>query len=185
MIRKCMTKGIVNLTAPDEQRAAFAARLRSFTADRGMAGKIAAATNTSLQAVRRWAAGETEPSRDKLVAMANYLGVTHQWLIAGELPKWKSELSTELVRLNDPPYTLVLQTVEGLFEWLEGEGVAYPIPAAQIRDLIEALSEQAHQENKQKDSEGRSGEESGKSPENLDIGQYSKLLRVAARIRKG
>ena len=53
-----------------------------------MAGKIAEETNTSVQAVRRWAAGETEPSRDKLVAMANYLGVTLQWLIAGQQPKW-------------------------------------------------------------------------------------------------
>jgi phage repressor protein C with HTH and peptisase S24 domain len=65
-------------------RAGFAARLQLVVQQWPSADRLAKATGVSPSAFRKWLKGVAEPSRDRLVALAEAAGVNVSWLAQGE-----------------------------------------------------------------------------------------------------
>jgi phage repressor protein C with HTH and peptisase S24 domain len=70
-------------TAAADQ-AGFAARLQLIVQQWPSADRLAKATGVSPSAFRKWLKGVAEPSRDRLVALAEAAGVNVSWLAQGE-----------------------------------------------------------------------------------------------------
>lgn len=68
-------------------RAAFAGRLRTILGHWPSADRLARAVGVSPSAFRKWLKGEAEPSRERLVALADAAGVSIAWLARGEGPE--------------------------------------------------------------------------------------------------
>ncbi len=68
-------------------RHAFAARLRLILQHWPSADRLARAVGVSPSAFRKWLKGEAEPSRERLVALADAAGVGIAWLASGEGPE--------------------------------------------------------------------------------------------------
>src|SRR3954471_21408051 len=67
-------------------RTAFIARLQAILRHWPSADRLARATGVSPSAFRKWLRGEAEPSRERLVALAQASGVSVGWLVSGEGP---------------------------------------------------------------------------------------------------
>jgi phage repressor protein C with HTH and peptisase S24 domain len=65
-------------------QAGFAARLKLIVQQWPSAYRLAKATGVSPSAFRKWLKGVAEPSRDRLVALAEAAGVNVSWLAQGE-----------------------------------------------------------------------------------------------------
>jgi phage repressor protein C with HTH and peptisase S24 domain len=76
---------ISDSTAAD--RAAFVSRLRVILRHWPSADRLARATGVSPSAFRKWLKGEAEPSRERLVALAEAAAVSVGWLARGEGPE--------------------------------------------------------------------------------------------------
>jgi phage repressor protein C with HTH and peptisase S24 domain len=78
-----------NLTSIPQtgERAAFIVRLQAILRHWPSADRLARATGVSPSAFRKWLRGEAEPSRERLVALAQAAGVTVGWLASGEGPE--------------------------------------------------------------------------------------------------
>lgn len=63
---------------------AFIARLQDVVRHWPSADRLARATGVSPSAFRKWLRGDAEPSRERLVALAQAAGVSVGWLAAGE-----------------------------------------------------------------------------------------------------
>ncbi len=70
-----------------DDRAAFIARLQAIVRHWPSADRLARATGVSPSAFRKWLRGEAEPSRERLVSLAQAAGVTAGWLASGEGPE--------------------------------------------------------------------------------------------------
>lgn len=129
-----MSKGSAQLSVESENREAFAKRVSEFTSIRGNLALASRETGASKAAISNWAKGETEPSRDYLVALANVMGVTVEWLATGKGPKGcdetrhqityeaqEGEADTMLPLIDSMPAIYVFQAMEGLNRWLEEE----------------------------------------------------------------
>lgn len=68
------------------ERSAFVARLREIVRHWPSADRLARAVGVSPSAFRKWLKGEAEPSRERLVALANAANVPIAWLAKGEGP---------------------------------------------------------------------------------------------------
>lgn len=68
-------------------RAAFIARLQTILRHWPSADRLARATGVSPSAFRKWLRGEAEPSRERLVALAQAAGVPVGWLANGDGPE--------------------------------------------------------------------------------------------------
>ena len=66
------------------ERGAFIARLHAILRHWPSADRLARATGVSPSAFRKWLRGEAEPSRERLVALAQAAGVSVGWLASGE-----------------------------------------------------------------------------------------------------
>src|SRR6185437_4819408 len=66
------------------ERAAFVARLREIVRHWPSADRMARAVGVSPSAFRKWLKGEAEPSRERLVALADAAQVPIAWLAKGE-----------------------------------------------------------------------------------------------------
>ena len=66
-----------------EDRARFVARLRETIKSFGSANSLANTAGVSEGALRKWASGVSEPTRDRLVAIARAAGVNVSWLATG------------------------------------------------------------------------------------------------------
>ena len=64
--------------------AAFARRLRALVVKTGSVSALARATGTSGGAIHKWLKAQSEPSRDRLVALARAAKVSVRWLATGE-----------------------------------------------------------------------------------------------------
>jgi phage repressor protein C with HTH and peptisase S24 domain len=87
-------------------RAAFVARLHIVLRHWPSADRLARAMGVSPSAFRKWLKGEAEPSRERLVALADAAQVGIAWLAKGEGPEPKfqaSETATRRVRSQDNP----------------------------------------------------------------------------------
>lgn len=69
---------------PDGNPGAFIARLQDVVRNWPSADRLARATGVSPSAFRKWLRGDAEPSRERLVALAQAAGVSAGWLAAGE-----------------------------------------------------------------------------------------------------
>jgi phage repressor protein C with HTH and peptisase S24 domain len=65
---------------------AFIARLQEIVRHWPSADRLARATGVSPSAFRKWLRGDAEPSRERLVALAQAAGVSVGWLAGGEGP---------------------------------------------------------------------------------------------------
>jgi len=68
-------------------RAAFVARLQAILRHWPSADRLARAVGVSPSAFRKWLRGEAEPSRERLVALADAASVSIAWLAKGEGPE--------------------------------------------------------------------------------------------------
>jgi len=68
-------------------RAAFVARLQTILQHWPSADRLARAVGVSPSAFRKWLRGEAEPSRERLVALADAASVGVAWLAKGEGPE--------------------------------------------------------------------------------------------------
>jgi phage repressor protein C with HTH and peptisase S24 domain len=68
-------------------RAAFIGRLQTILTHWPSADRLARVTGVSPSAFRKWLRGEAEPSRERLVALANASGVPVGWLASGDGPE--------------------------------------------------------------------------------------------------
>ena len=68
-------------------RAAFIGRLQTILTHWPSADRLARVTGVSPSAFRKWLRGEAEPSRERLVALANASGVAVGWLANGDGPE--------------------------------------------------------------------------------------------------
>src|SRR6516225_6227301 len=66
---------------------AFIARLQEIVRHWPSADRLARATGVSPSAFRKWLRGDAEPSRERLVALAQAAGVGVGWLAGGEGPE--------------------------------------------------------------------------------------------------
>ena len=73
--------------SPTAERAAFISRLQAILRHWPSADRLARATGVSPSAFRKWLRGEAEPSRERLVALAQAAGVGVGWLAGGEGPE--------------------------------------------------------------------------------------------------
>lgn len=69
---------------PRADQAGFVARLQIVVQQWPSADRLAKATGVSPSAFRKWLKGVAEPSRDRLVALAEAAGVNMSWLAQGE-----------------------------------------------------------------------------------------------------
>jgi phage repressor protein C with HTH and peptisase S24 domain len=90
-------------TAAD--RAAFVGRLQTILRHWPSADRLARATGVSPSAFRKWLKGEAEPSRERLVALAEAASVGIAWLASGEgpEPRFQTVGKTPGVRGANPP----------------------------------------------------------------------------------
>jgi phage repressor protein C with HTH and peptisase S24 domain len=77
--------GVTSKIATD--RAAFIGRLQTVLRHWPSADRLARATGVSPSAFRKWLRGEAEPSRERLVALAQAAGVPVGWLANGDGPE--------------------------------------------------------------------------------------------------
>ena len=70
-----------------EDRTRFVGRLRETIAGFGSANGLATAAGVSEGALRKWMQGTSEPTRDRLVAIASAADVNVAWLATGNGPK--------------------------------------------------------------------------------------------------
>ena len=64
--------------------AAFARRLRAIVGKTGSVSALARAAGTSGSAIHKWLKAQSEPSRDRLIALAQAAQVSLRWLATGE-----------------------------------------------------------------------------------------------------
>jgi phage repressor protein C with HTH and peptisase S24 domain len=69
---------------PGGNASAFIARLQDVVRHWPSADRLARATGVSPSAFRKWLRGDAEPSRERLVALAQAAGVSVGWLAGGE-----------------------------------------------------------------------------------------------------
>lgn len=74
-------------TGRGASRAAFVARLQAILRHWPSADRLARAVGVSPSAFRKWLRGEAEPSRERLVALADATSVSIAWLANGEGPE--------------------------------------------------------------------------------------------------
>lgn len=86
MRRPARSKQRPEQAAPRADRAAFSERLKLIVTHWPSADKLARAAGVSTSAFRKWLRGDAEPSRGRLVALAEVSGVSVAWLAKGEGP---------------------------------------------------------------------------------------------------
>jgi phage repressor protein C with HTH and peptisase S24 domain len=87
-------------TATD--RDAFVSRLHAILSHWPSADRLARATGVSPSAFRKWLKGEAEPSRERLVALAEAASVSVGWLARGEGPEPRLQAVGQPSRTRGP-----------------------------------------------------------------------------------
>jgi phage repressor protein C with HTH and peptisase S24 domain len=112
------------------ERGGFIARLQAILRQWPSTDRLARATGVSPSAFRKWLRGEAEPSRERLVALAQAAGVTVGWLVGGEGPEPRLRDAAQARRalsngggLGEREYVLLPRRPEAA---AAGAGVATP-----------------------------------------------------------
>lgn len=98
------------------ERAAFVERLLDTARTFGSLNALAKASGVSEGALRKWTTGQSEPTRDRLVAIARTAGVNVAWLATGNGPR-------DRAGAGEVP---LLEGYVRLGECFQGEGPALP-----------------------------------------------------------
>ena len=81
------------------------------------AADVSRATGIRTSTLTDWKMGRTKPKSDKLKAIADYFGVTVEYLMTGEEPVsyYESEEAAEIANriLNDPDLRALMQAADG------------------------------------------------------------------------
>jgi phage repressor protein C with HTH and peptisase S24 domain len=95
-------------------REAFVSRLHAILSHWPSADRLARATGVSPSAFRKWLKGEAEPSRERLVALAEAAAVSVGWLAMGEgpEPRFQSVGKTSRARGTAPVFDAGLDRQE-------------------------------------------------------------------------
>lgn len=104
----------------DEQQArSFQARIATLAELAGSAQVLADRAGLSRRVVGKYLAGESDPSRERLVALADAVGVNVSWLAAGRGPMRDSDRPQEAVASPTiPPANLPKEEIKAwLDEW--------------------------------------------------------------------
>jgi phage repressor protein C with HTH and peptisase S24 domain len=124
--------------APDAERlaansGAFIARLQEIVRHWPSADRLARATGVSPSAFRKWLRGDAEPSRERLVALAQAAGVSVGWLASGEGPtpllagvSPSSRSAPGAARLNQHAYLLLPKRPESAAAGVESPPAVGP-----------------------------------------------------------
>lgn len=86
-VRDAERKNPAGPNTPGAERAAFTGRLRTILRHWPSADRLARAMGVSPSAFRKWLRGEAEPSRERLIALADAAKVSIGWLAMGEGPE--------------------------------------------------------------------------------------------------
>ena len=121
----------------------FAENLRKALFDKHLkAIDIARGTNITPSVISRYLSGTNQPSRDNLFAVANYLGVSSEWLLSSsEAPesiqkRWVGSSATE-----------------PLYKTIEAQGKVIALQEELIKNLEERIEERKEDQNKIKELE--------------------------------
>lgn len=92
--------------SPNTVKTGFSARLREICEDaempeRGRQTLLAKQFSVSQQAAKKWLSGESLPELDKVVAIADWAGVTVNWLLQGLGPKRGDHIETKSLVLTE------------------------------------------------------------------------------------
>lgn len=74
------------MTGEDEDKSAFAARVQRLADHAKNASELARRTGLSRAAIDKYTSATSEPSRFRLIALADAMGVSLSWLVAGRGP---------------------------------------------------------------------------------------------------
>jgi transcriptional regulator with XRE-family HTH domain len=74
-----------------KQDSSFTDRIQEIIKLVGSAEKLASSSNMSAVVIGRYLSGKTDPSRKKIIALAEAVGVNIEWLATGNGPKKKSD----------------------------------------------------------------------------------------------
>jgi len=115
----------------------FNERIRIIIEKVGSAEKLATLSGMSSRVIGKYLAGESDPSREKLVALANAAGVSVAWLATGE--KALSPEQPDFVCEHGPHYSagidesLLISIIEAIEEHLAAiDGELAPKKKAQL-----------------------------------------------------
>lgn len=115
-----MAKSEISLTDPEKNRKVFSERLGSLLPNRGDVKTLSEKTGISITAIRQWLRGEAEPSRDRLVLIADALGVSLAWLATGQgqkepMPEGQEALDYRKTGINTALFARIAAEVDRLF----------------------------------------------------------------------
>ena len=104
----------------------FITRMAEAASLAGNATRLAEKTHISRRAIGEYLAGNAEPSRPRLVAIAKAAGVSVDWLATGEGPKWPNDRVANPDALVPPHLELrtVMTAYRAVVRWQDREGVA-------------------------------------------------------------
>ena len=104
------------------ERPAFAGRVKELADEFGSVANLAAAAGLSVGVLRKYMDGQSEPSRDRLIALAWAGHVTVEWLAVGAKPKRQEE---RMVLEGSPPLDkkVMSDCLAGLELWLRENDV--------------------------------------------------------------
>ncbi len=121
--------------APRADREAFVARLQRIVRHWRSAERLARTMGVSPSAFRKWLKGEAEPSRERLIALADAAGVGVAWLATGEGPSPRFDGVTPNAAfsgsLDKSQFLLLPKTAESA-EAAAGSGTPPPDPRASV-----------------------------------------------------
>ncbi|RJP17215.1 MAG: helix-turn-helix transcriptional regulator [Deltaproteobacteria bacterium] len=115
----------------------FMGRMKEVVEMVGSAEKLAKLSGISSRGIGKYLAGETDPSRVRLVAIARATGVSIKWLATGEGPKTSAELDSAsipektLARLRSSDYAFI-----PLYDVRAAAGSGATVDSEEIMDLL-------------------------------------------------
>ncbi|TXH34806.1 MAG: XRE family transcriptional regulator [Rhodospirillaceae bacterium] len=146
----------------DSDVSAFAERMKYCAGKVGNAARLARETGISRRAIGDYLAGEVEPSRPRLVAIANAAGVCVEWLATGKGPRVPSETQIQHADFDRELFTDCWLAVEELLD-----GLGKELTGRDLIELVFAVYELQLLER----AEGRQG---------LNMANVIRLVRTAA-----
>jgi len=121
---------------PDSGRAAFSERLREVVKAHGSANALAQEIGSAEGTIRKWLRGDSEPTREKLVAISAASGFTLDWLAIGKGPKkGDNAIMIEGENVQGPEYSVTASMGNGTENGHEEIIGHWPLPAPYLRDL--------------------------------------------------
>jgi len=125
----------------DGGRKAFAERLRVVVKAHKSANALAKDIGSAEATIRKWLRGASEPTREKLVAIASVSGFALDWIATGKGPqKGGNAVLVEGENVQVPEYSVTASMGNGTENGHEEIIGHWPLPATYLNDLGMSLS---------------------------------------------